>query len=401
MAEWKKSQYKGLRYRESSTEFVGVGRSKRPRRYYMMTFKFEGKVVSESLGWEGEYIRNEDHAQRINQQLQNNRKDLTPPFTLAEYRQQNDEALQTAKKEAQAEAIRNISFSEVFSGYLAHSRNNKRSAKSWQREEALFRLWIEPAIGNRPMREIKPLHLEKIKKDMGKAGRSPRSIQYCLAVIRQVFNYALNNDLISCKNPAGSTGGVKRPTLDNRRTRFLTREETTALLAELARRSTEVHDMALFSLQTGARAGEVFSLTWGDIDLFHGTALLRDTKSNKNRPLFLTDEVKNMLARRRPADAKATMLVFPDRNGNKVVQISDSFNRAIDKLKLNEGITERRDRVTFHTLRHTYASQLVQAGVDIYHVKELLGHSTITLTERYSHLSESALKQAAMKIQNE
>ena len=142
------------------------------------------------------------------------------------------------------------------------------------------------------------------------------------------------------------------------------------------------------------------SLTWGDIDLFQGTALLRDTKSNKNRPLFLTDEVKTMLARRRPADAKPTMLVFPDRNGNKVVQISDSFNRAIDKLGLNADVTDRRDKLTFHSLRHTYASQLVQAGVDIYHVKELLGHSTITLTERYSHLSESALKQAAMKIQN-
>jgi site-specific recombinase XerD len=83
------------------------------------------------------------------------------------------------------------------------------------------------------------------------------------------------------------------------------------------------------------------------------------------------------------------------------VQISDSFNRAIDKLGLNQDITDRRDKVTFHSLRHTYASQLVQAGVDIYHVKELLGHSTITLTERYSHLSDSALKQAALKIQNE
>jgi len=157
--------------------------------------------------------------------------------------------------------------------------------------------------------------------------------------------------------------------------------------------------MAHFSLQTGARAGEVFSLTWGDIDLFQGTALLRDTKSNKNRPLFLTDEVKTMLARRQTIEAKSTDLVFPDKNGNKIVQISDSFNRAIDKLMLNEGITDRRDKVTFHSLRHTYASMLVQAGVDIYHVKELLGHSSIALTERYSHLSDSTLKQAALTIQ--
>ena len=288
---------------------------------------------------------------------------------------------------------------EIFSDhYLPVSKANKRSNQSWKREEQLFRLWINPVIGDRPMREIAPIHLEKIKQAMTTKGKAPRSIQYMLATIRQVFNHAHVNGLFLGSNPAAGKI-VKRPTIDNRRTRFLTKDEATALLSELAKRSTDVHDMALFSLQTGARAGEVFSLTWGDIDLFQGTALLRDTKSNKNRPLFLTDEVKTMLARRRTAEAKSTDLVFPDKNGNKVVQISDSFNRAIDKLKLNEGITDRRDKVTFHSLRHTYASMLVQAGVDIYHVKELLGHSSIALTERYSHLSESTLKQAALKIQ--
>ena len=54
MTEWNKSQYKGLRYRESDTDFIGVGRSKRPRRYFMMTYKWQGKTVSESLGWEGD-----------------------------------------------------------------------------------------------------------------------------------------------------------------------------------------------------------------------------------------------------------------------------------------------------------------------------------------------------------
>ena len=176
-------------------------------------------------------------------------------------------------------------------------------------------------------------------------------------------------------------------------------KQATALLSELARRSRDVHDMAIFSLQTGARAGEIFSLTWADVDLFHGTALLRDTKNNRIRPLFLTDEIKNMLARRRATGVKSTDLVFLDKNGNKIVQISDSFNRAIDMLELNKDVIDRRDKLTFHSLRHSYASQLVHSGVDLYHVKKLLGHSTIQLTERYSHLSESALKKAAMKIQ--
>lgn len=104
---------------------------------------------------------------------------------------------------------------------------------------------------------------------------------------------------------------------------------------------------------------------------------------------------------RRSTDSKNTDLVFPDKEGNKIVQISKTFYRVVEELQLNKDVVDRRDKVTFHTLRHTYASMLVRAGVDIYHVKELLGHSSIALTERYSHLSESNLRKAALMIQGE
>jgi integrase len=383
MSEWIKCKTTGIRYRLHSSRRHGVGFD----RYFTIRYKIAGKERSEGLGWASEGWT-EKKAAAVLAELKKNITTGSGPTTLEEKRQAElNRRAEVARQEA-AERMENISFADIFTEhYLPISKTNKRNDHSWKREEQLFRLWIAPVIGQKPMWNIAPIHLEKIKKSMADAGKSPRSIQYALAAVRQVFNPAAGNI-------------VKRPTIDNRRTRFLTKDEASALLSELAKRSTDVHDMALFSLQTGARAGEVFSLTWGDIDLFQGTALLRDTKSNKNRPLFLTDEVKTMLARRRSAETKSTDLVFPDRNGSKIVQISDSFNRAIDKLKLNEGITDRRDKVTFHSLRHTYASMLVQAGVDIYHVKELLGHSSIALTERYSHLSESSLKQAALIIQN-
>ncbi len=153
------------------------------------------------------------------------------------------------------------------------------------------------------------------------------------------------------------------------------------------------------ALVHGTRAGEIFSLAWGNTDPFTGTALLRDTKNNKNRHIYFTDDVKKMLVRRKSTGVKKNDLVFPDKNGNKIARISSTFTRVVENLQLNEDVTDRRDKVTFHTLRHTYASMLVQKGVDIYHVKELLGHSSIALTERYSHLSESSLKHAALMIQ--
>ena len=398
MTEWKKSPYKGLRYRESATEFLGVGRSKRPRRYFMMTYKWQGKTVSESLGWENDYIEDEDAAFDICRRLSKNRKDKTPPFTLAEYRAQNEAALEILKIEEQAEQAKNITFGEIFKAqYFPHVQHNRRNLRSIQREEDLFRLWIDPVIGNRPIREVMPIHLEKIKKNMVKAGRAARTVQYCLAVVRQVFNYALNNNIFAGKNPAGATGGVKRPKVDNRRTRFLTRQEAADLLKEL-KRTPDVHDIALFALYTGSRAGEVFNLQWGDIDLFQGVAMLKDTKSGNNRAVFLTDEVKAMLARRRSVDAQAASLAFPGRGGVRIMRISNSFAKAVDKLKLNEGVVDPRQRVMFHTLRHTFASWLAMDGINPFHLKELLGHSDLKLTERYSHLSESALKAAAMRI---
>ncbi len=194
-------------------------------------------------------------------------------------------------------------------------------------------------------------------------------------------------------------GGVPRPKVDNRRTRSLTREEAVDLLQELAKRFKSLHDMALFPLYTGSRAGEVFSLQWSDVGLFQGTAMLKDTKSGRNLAVFLTDEVRAMLVHRRPSDVQANSLVFLGRDDAKILRISKSFERAVDELKFNEGVTDRRQRVTFHTLRHTFASWLAMDGINPFDLKELLGHSDLKLTERYSHLSESTLKQAALRIQ--
>jgi integrase len=393
MSEWIKCNTTGIRYRLHTTRKHGIGFDK----YFTIRYKTGGKEKSEGLGWSSEGW-SEKKAAAVLSELKANQTTGTGPRTLAEKRELRKKAETEEAVRDQEEKARNITFGEIFTQrYFPHVQHNRRNLRSIQREEDLFRLWIDPVIGNRPIREVMPIHLEKIKKNMGKAGRAARTIQYCLAVVRQVFNYALNNNLFIGKNPAGATGGVKRPKVDNRRTRFLSRQEAADLLKDL-KRTPDIHDISLFALYTGSRAGEVFNLQWGDIDLFQGVAMLKDTKSGKNRAVYLTDEVKAMLARRRPQDAQAASLVFPGRDGIKIMRISNSFAKAVDRLKLNEGVTDPRQRVMFHTLRHTFASWLAMDGINPFYLKELLGHSDLKLTERYSHLSESALKAAAMRI---
>jgi integrase len=223
---------------------------------------------------------------------------------------------------------------------------------------------------------------------------SPRSIHYCMAMIRQVFNYARASGLYSGDNPVK---GIKERKTDNKRVRFLTHREAEQLLNELHMRSVDVHNMALLSLDCGLRFGEIAKLTWADVDTVKGMMVLRDTKSGKTRFGYMTNRVKEMLTGR--GEGAKNILVFPGKNGKAAARITNTFETSVKQLSLNEGVTDDRQKVVFHTLRHTYASWLVQNGVNLYTVQKLLGHSTISQTERYSHLAPSTFQDAVRVLE--
>jgi integrase len=235
-----------------------------------------------------------------------------------------------------------------------------------------------------PMKKVTEIDIQKIRKNMEEVGRSPRSICYAYDVIRQVYNFANRNNLIDFKSP---TLGIKKPKRDNKRYRFLTFKESDLLLNELKIKYSLIYEISLISLHCGLRAGEIFALKWSDIDLENGRLIVTDTKTKENRFPLMTDEIKQIFRNKKRGSPDE--LVFPSRKGTVRNAISKSFMRTVNKLGLNKGITDNRNKVVFHSMRHTYASWLVQRGVSIYEVSKLLGHSTITVTERYSHLAPS------------
>ena len=89
-----------------------------------------------------------------------------------------------------------------------------------------------------------------------------------------------------------------------------------------------------------------------------------------------------------------------DFQGRKVLldRISKTYSDTVKELKLNEGISDPRLRVYFHTLRHTYASWMIEEGADLYTVQKLLGHKTNVMTQRYAHMSESRLRDATKAL---
>lgn len=380
--------YRGVRYREHPSRKHGL----HPDRYYFLKFWARGRTMTEGVGWASEGTKPSDAHKRL--------IDIKAAIKAGTYetpaeRKAREESERQAKEEQDAESERAaLTFGEVFEGhFFPYSKSQKRNAKSWQREEALFRLWIKPVIGKKALADVAPFDLEKIRSKMKKAGRSARSITYAFQLIRQVFRYAQKNGLFSGEIP---TTKVDWPKFDNMRVRYLTEEEAALLLEELLSRSQDLHDMAALSLFTGMRAGEIFSLTWACVDLQNGTLTLLDTKNGRTRTVFLNEPAQAILEAKAPG--KPEDLVFPGRGGVKIVQASDAFNRAVDKLGFNNGITDRRQRVTFHTLRHTHASWLVNGGTPIYTVQRLLGHRDLSTTARYSHTSDETLKAAVGKI---
>lgn len=387
MANWERTSYPGVYFRRHKTRKNGVHGDK----YFAITYRLNGKQKWEALGWASQGIKASRCAVLL-AELKENQRAGAGPRTLAERRDLAEKTAQ-ARKEAKVEdAKRAITFSEFWSqSYWPMQKHKAEGSKS--AESALFSKWIRPVAGDIPLYRLSPLDVERIKHNMLKAGRAASTIKYAFAVIGQVWSMARRDRITKGEAP---TRQVKLPKIDNRRDRFLSPEEAMILLDTLQERSPNSHDMAIFALFAGLRFGEIASLTWRDVDFDNGTLTIRDPKARVNRQAYVTKKMDEILNKR--SRSKRVQLVFPDANGNKMPRISNAFRKIANAL-FNIGVTDKRQRVCFHTLRHSFASWLVSNGTALYAVKELLGHADFKMTQRYSHLAPEGLREAAKSLE--
>lgn len=384
MREWKKTKYPGVRFREHETRKHGIGKD----RYFAIRYQRDGVRREEGLGWSSEGWTAEKAAVELSELKKNYLLATGRPTTLEEKRRLERERQERERAEKARLKKESMTFGDYFEKVYYPVSQTSKKPESYKKENQHFKLWIYPILGNVPLKDITAFAVEKVKKRLLVAGKSPRLIQYVLGTIRQVWNQARRDKFAMGDSP---TREVKLPKFDNRRQRFLSHEEAGRLLADLESRDFRVYQMALISLHCGLRAKEIFSLHWQDIDTDRGLILITDSKS-RNRTAFMTGKVKNMflkMNRQGPED-----LVFLNNAGRRLTAMSERFKVATDALEFNKGVSDRRQRVCFHTLRHTFASWHVERGTDLYVVKKLLGHSNIGMTERYSHLSQGTLQNA-------
>lgn len=353
--------------------------------YFSIRYRRNGKQFEEGIGWKSDGYT----TKKVFDELQILRQDIKAGRALS--LKDKRERLETAQK---AYEKANITFSELFEEYYQPHIENKDKKSTYNREVHLYKKWLKPVLGGLRLDRISRISLISLLQPMDKKRLSNRSKNYAIALTRQVFNFAIRNELFAGENPATKYGMLKKD--DNRRMRFLTDTELNDLLAEIKKHSYNIYLMALISADCGLRAGEIFKLTWADISLEEKMLFLRDTKNGKNRYAYMTNRVFEEFSNLQRQEGN--QFIFQSKNGNKIEHVSRTFERAVKALGLNNGITDRRQKVVFHSLRHTFASRLVQKRVSLYEVKELLGHSDIAMTQRYSHLANDTLRQAVSKL---
>jgi integrase len=272
-----------------------------------------------------------------------------------------------------------IAFGDFSKRYMEYAKANKRS---WLRDEQMLKPLTEHFSSERPLTEILPVDIEGYKLHR-RAQVSGSTVNRELALLKRMFNLAIEWDLFLDRNPVCRVRFFKEFNI-HRRTLSIDEEE------KLLRNAAPfLQDLITFALNTGLRVGELFSLQWSSVDLEQDVLNVYASKTGKTRPIPVNSESRRILEAW-ALGRKNDFVFYNHDTGRPFVDLKAGFALACRKAGISD--------VTWHTLRHTFASRLVERGVDIVTVQQLLGHSTVTVTMRYTHTNLASKKSAIEKL---
>ena len=263
--------------------------------------------------------------------------------------------------------------------------NNKYSEKKAKRH--ILSSSLIPFLGKMPVGKITTHHVEQYKAQQIKTGVSNKTINNRLAVLNKCLVTA--SDWLKLETALPKIKKLKCPPV---KTDFLSEEEVTTLLSHT---NGTLYELLLTTLRTGMRQGELKGLQWEAINWQNRTVKIshswndemRDLeapKSNRERVIPLDAEVYEILSKRK----KRTGFVFLDADGMQFTE--QRLNPRLARLCMKAGLRV----ITWHILRHTFATHLMMKGAAANTVQVLLGHATIATTMRYAHVPSTSLREA-------
>lgn len=280
-------------------------------------------------------------------------------------------------------------FDELMLAYVKATQD-KRS--NWSRDLYNLRR-LQPFFTGRVLGDLKRSDVRRYIEHRKSQGIANATINREVGLLSSAINHARREWDWDVPNPAERM----RLSEGDGRKRFATVAEVAALIdaAEMHKRAPYLADLIRVAVNTGCRRGELLGLRWSQVDLEGGVIRLEgsDTKNGKPRRVPLNQQaLKAVLSREkyRAANCPESLWVFCRKSGERNISIQSSWEAVVQEAGLED--------FHFHDLRHTCGSWLVQSGVPLADVKEVLGHSTIRMTERYAHNAPENCRAAVDRL---
>lgn len=215
--------------------------------------------------------------------------------------------------------------------------------------------------------------------------RSERTVDLEMAILRHVFRKGLKWKMLD-RSPFENAEDLFYRTR-NKRERALTEDEVRRLIDACPPR---LKPIVISAVYTGLRKTDLLTLKWKNVDLERGVIRLAEEKTGKTRNIVLN---KDMITILQSLAVKGEYL-FPNRNGKPYKDVKRSFDKALKKAGIKQS-EDRREKIVFHTLRHTCISLLTEKGADTTAVKNYVAHADEKMTAHYTHLSEEYARRTS------
>jgi integrase len=260
--------------------------------------------------------------------------------------------------------------------------HDKPATKGWTVDHYRYKKFLEAPLGRKEPGAISQIDVHRLRINLSKTLR-PQTVKHVLRLLARIINFGVKKGLCF-----GLGFKIEMPKVNNLRTEDLTIEQLTALLEAIDQEiDLQAANFMKLVLCTGMRRGELFKLQWPDVDFERGFIHIRGPKGGQDQKIPLNQAAKGILEAH---PREESLYVFPGRGGGQRTR----YPKRIDAIKERAGLPP--DFRPLHGLRHFFASQLASSGqVDMFTLQKLLTHKSASMTQRYAHLRDEALRRAS------